>query len=55
MVPTAKIVVFWVVTTCSLWADIDVSEQHAASIFKSEVCRFRNGHDCIGNLQRGAV
>jgi hypothetical protein len=49
MAPTAKSVVVWVEVTCGLWADIDVSEQHATFICKSVVCRFRNGHGCIGN------
>jgi hypothetical protein len=38
---SVKIVAFWVVT---LWlqADTQISEEHAASIFRVEVCRFRN-------------
>jgi hypothetical protein len=42
MTLTAKIVVFWVVTPCSLWVDINLSEEHAIS-FRVEVCGLRNG------------
>jgi hypothetical protein len=35
-----------------LWVDTDISEEHAASIFQVEVCRFRNRLGYIGRLER---
>jgi hypothetical protein len=47
-----KIVVFWIVTPYSFWEDTDVSEKHAASIFKVEICRFKNRpYSCTYTLQ----
>jgi hypothetical protein len=35
-----------------LWEDSDVSEEHAASIFKVEACVFKNRFGYIGKLDR---
>jgi hypothetical protein len=34
-----------------LWQDTDVSEEYTASIFRVEVCRFRNAPNYTGKLQ----
>jgi hypothetical protein len=42
MLPEAiQIVVFWVVTACTLVTETDVSEEHAISIFSVGVRRFQ--------------
>jgi hypothetical protein len=45
-----QIVIVWVVTLCGS-VDINVSEEHIASIFRADMCRVRNRLDYVGTNQ----